>query len=499
MARYLSIWFRHLSADWLTLKRPVLDGQPFVFATKERNRKIVTALNRQATGAGISRGMTVAEARLLIPSLTVIDDFGGKETELLTRIGLWCLRYTPVVALAGQDGIVLDTSGCTHLWGGEGPYLKEIVLKIRGRGFNARGAIADTPGAAWAWARYGEQHPIIAPGQLTQALCPLPVPALHLEEHTIQRLRKLGLTTIGDLLRQPRQALLLRFGHELKGRLEQILGEQEEQLSPLVPPPVYQERLTALDPIVTATGIEIALTQLLDKITTLLDKEGKGLRRAVFTIHRLDGSRQALTVGTIRPSANPRYLFKLFEPSIETLAPRSGIEVFTLDATIVEPAPPKQEALWGTGGGVDSPSFAELLDRLVNKPGVTAVNRYLPSEHHSPERSFAPARNLGDTSPSPWPDKLWPVHLLTPPAPIDVLVPIPDYPPKQFKYMGEYHEIVRADGPLRLENEWWLEEKGAHDYYRVEDSDGKRYCLFRSGNYNTPTTPIRWYLLGFFG
>ena len=499
MGRYLSLRFVHLTTDWLTLQQPQLASQPFVYARSVRNRKIVTALNEAAAALGIQKQMVVADARVLAPTLKVIDDPEGQETMLLTRIGLWCIRYTPDVSLAPPDGLILDISGCTHLWKGEQPYLEDIVGKIRSRGFYVIGAIADTPGAAWAWSHYGKGKEILAEGEHRSALLPLPAPALRLDDPTLLKLKKMKLTTIGVILQQPRQSLLPRFGKDLVQRLAQALGQAKERLVPLVPPVEYQAWEAAPSPIRYAKGIEIALTRLLEKLCAKLQKEDKGLRQAVFTIYRVDNKTQSLTVGTTRPTYNIAHIYRLFETKIETLAPGEGIEAFLLQAPKVEKAGSPQEALWAAGGGVDSAGFAELLDRLANKDGIATIERYLPSEHYWPERSFLKAKSLKDLPGSPWPDDwLWPIHMFEKPAPITVTAPIPDYPPMHFVFEGKHHKVVKADGPRRVEHEWWIEDNLHRDYYAVEDTEGNRYCIFRAGHYGD-RTPARWFIHGFFG
>ncbi|MEJ0029563.1 MAG: hypothetical protein WDO15_04000 [Bacteroidota bacterium] len=79
---------------------------------------------------------------------------------------------------------------------------------------------------------------------------------------------------------------------------------------------------------------------------------------------------------------------------------------------------------------------------------------------------------------------------------IVVTAPIPDYPPMSFTHNGKLHTIVKADGPERIEQEWWLQEGEHRDYYRVEDEAGCRYWIFRSGHYNVETD--QWFLHGFF-
>ncbi len=89
------------------------------------------------------------------------------------------------------------------------------------------------------------------------------------------------------------------------------------------------------------------------------------------------------------------------------------------------------------------------------------------------------------------------MHLLNPPQRIEVTAPIPDYPPMHFRWQGKLHTIEKADGPERIEQEWWIKDGPHRDYYAVEDEEGRRYWLFRSGHYSEDKSP-KWFLHGFF-
>jgi protein ImuB len=90
-----------------------------------------------------------------------------------------------------------------------------------------------------------------------------------------------------------------------------------------------------------------------------------------------------------------------------------------------------------------------------------------------------------------------PLYLLAPPEQIEVTAPIPDYPPMFFLYKGKRHKIIKADGPERIEQEWWIQRGRHRDYYTVEDEEGRRYWLFRSGHYDEEKT-FKWFIHGFF-
>lgn len=496
--RFASIWFHHLTTDWMIIRRPVLRDIPFVFAAPVHGRMVICAANAIAEQQGVTRGMVLADAKAFLPSLEVINERSSLSEKLLKVIGYWCIRFTPIVALDEPDGLILDISGCTHLWGGERAYLKQIVTRLKERGYDTRMAIADTIGTAWAIARFGRVTPIIDSHNQLDALWSLPPIALRLESDTLERLQGLGLKTIGSFATLPRTVLRRRFGDAFLLRLGQALGQEDEFIVPLKPIIPYEERLPCLEPISTGKGIEMAVQKLLEGLCKRLSGEGKGLREAILKCHRIDGEMEEISVGTSRATVNELHLFKLFALKIPQIEPALGIELFILEASKVEDADSIQETMWSNRTGLEDPAVAELLDRLKSRDSSCVISRYLPDQHYWPERSVMEASTLNELPAIDWPiDRPRPTRLLATPEPITVTAPIPDYPPMLFYYKGETYKIKKADGPERIEREWWM-DKGEHrDYYYVEDEKGQRFWLYRSGHYgDSPSN--QWFLHGFF-
>lgn len=503
--RIVSIWFRHLATDWFTLRsanvnggvKPNLKNLPFVLRTPTHGRMVITATNAVAEMKGITRGMVLADARAIIPELEVMDDKPDLIDKLLRRLAEWCIRFTPIVAIDPPDGLLLDATGCSHLWGGDAQYLKEIIKKLNARGYDVRSAMADTAGVAWGVARFGKEPLVIASTSHVEALMCLPTEALRLEIETVERLHKLGLHQIRQFIRMPRSSLRRRFGQHMLMRLDMALGQEIEVIEPVQLPELYQERLPCLDPIVTATGIEIALQTLLETLCLRLQQDQKGLRTATFKGYRVDGKIEKIEIGTHRPSHHVSHLFKLFELKIPTIEPALGIELFILEAPKVEDHYSQQEKMWEESGGLEDERLSELIDRLAGRIGGQSIQRYLPDEHYWPERSYKTASSLHEKLYTTWPtDQLRPLQLLSKPEHIDVTAPIPDYPPMLFRHKGKLHTIIKADGPERIEQEWWLQQGQHRDYYRVEDEEGHRYWIFRLGHYDDKT--YQWFIHGFF-
>lgn len=494
--RYLYIWFRYLATDRLAKIRPELQGKPFLLYAPEHGRMVVTALSSVLEKEGFVSGMAVADVRAILPSVEVFSADPAAGGKLLKALAEWSIRYAPIVAVDPPDGLILDISGCAHLWGGERPYIKNITSRFAKGGYAVCAAIGGTIGAAWAMARYGKSLSIAEPGRQAEMLLPLPPAALRLDSTTLQRMDKLGFQQIGQLINIPRMNLRRRFGDILLDRLDQVLGILSEPLQPVLPAPVYLERLPCLEPILTATGIEIAIKRLLGTLCERFSGEGKGLRTGILKGYRIDGKTVQIGIGTNQASRNAAHLFKLFELKIPELKPGLGIELFTLEATLVEDLSETQEALWSTENR-DHISISELLDTIAGKVGLQTIHRYLPQEHHWPENSIKEVSSLEEQPETEWRiDHPRPIHLLPHPEPIEVMVVLPDYPPMHFRSKGKIIRITRADGPERIEQEWWIQSGPPRDYYRVEDELGARYWLFRMGLYGNQKP--QWFLHGYF-
>ncbi len=133
---------------------------------------------------------------------------------------------------------------------------------------------------------------------------------------------------------------------------------------------------------------------MLMNLCSRLRKEGKGMRAAFFRAYQLDGGTSGIEISTNQPSQNVEHLFQLFSIKISTIEPKEGIELFLLEATVVEEAVVKQEGLWQTNGGLLDTKVLDLMDRFAARFGHETIQRFLPTEHYWPERSFLTGRGL---------------------------------------------------------------------------------------------------------
>lgn len=194
----------------------------------------LVAIDEVAQTRSLKRWQGLAEARAMYPDIDVFDEDERADFALLEAIADWCDRYTPLVALDGKDGLFLDITGCSHLFGGEDAMLRDVLARLFQMGFDVRGSISSTPGLSSAISRFGRGG-VIARENMAAALRALPVHALRLDEKTVASLLKLGLKRVANLLSMPRAPLARRFGAQMLMRLDQALGTNEEAISPRRP------------------------------------------------------------------------------------------------------------------------------------------------------------------------------------------------------------------------------------------------------------------------
>jgi protein ImuB len=139
-----------------------------------------------------------------------------------------------------------------------------------------------------------------------------------------------------------------------------------------------------------------------------------------------------------------------------------------------------------------------LFNRLGNRLGFEALRRLAPRDSHAPERAQhrVPADRPA-AMPSWWGDRIRPPRLLAEPAPVSVTMDLGDAPVVLLE-RHRLRRIVEAEGPERIEPEWWRPvregDRPARDYWRVEDEDGSRFWLYRERAGDEP----RWFLHGLF-
>ncbi len=523
------MWLRRLATDRIA-RRSNAPDEALVVVTAIKSALRIAALNDAAARLQLKVGMALADARAMYPKLAVADaDFAG-DCRALRAMADWCNRYTPLVGIdAGEtpDGLMLDISGCAHLFGGEALLCCDLIARLAGQGFKARAAVADTPGCAWAVARYGEMQ-VVPRGGAREALLPLPLAALRLEPETVTAPAQVGLKRIEDIIDLPRPPLAARFGEIFVRRLDQALGDEDEPITPCLPVPRYIAEQRFAEPIALERDVLGTIGYLARELARALERRGEGARLLQLALFRTDGKVKRIEVGTGEPLRDATRMMRLFVDRLaavgEDCDPGFGFDVVRLSALAAERLDPAQT---GFGAPDQATELAHLIDRLGARFGRRRVSRIVPQDTHIPEFAAvaAPAQILPSLTSGEGAEQrvggrgeeqakeegeereqdslvpVRPVRLFAQPERIEAVAEVPDGPPVRFRWRRVLHEVAQAEGPERIAMEWWRDESGqalTRDYYRVESRDGVRVWLYREGLYARETAQPRWFLHGLF-
>ena len=474
---------------------------PAALAVEGTHGPVIHATNRAAETQGVYKGARVVDMRALCPDLKItFADIGGDQ-KALEKLMMWARRWCPWTAIDGPAGMIFDTTGSDHLWGGEAAMLRDMEERLSHLGLSATLAVSPSHGASWALSRFGGVREVCAPETLSRRMSNMPVRALRLTGDTVQLLNRLGLKTVGDLAAVPRISLARRFSNAPLQqnpllRLDQMMGRLAEPVSASDDPPRFAVQANLAEPIQDPTP---HLPALCHDLCEGLQKAGFGARRIRVTVFRSDGEVSHVDAATAQPNRDPDHLLRLFDDKLERINPGFGFDLITLGATVAEVMQASQPGLDQKGS--DGADLARLLDRLTARLGAPAIRRPIPNDSHIPERAevWEAAIHTKPAITSPRTDR--PVRLFDHPEEVRVLYAVPEGPPAQFIWRRVTRRVVRFAGPERIAPEWWRDMPGTRlrDYYKVEDQLNHRLWLYRSGvlGDDRGATP-RWFVHGVF-
>lgn len=512
------------------------------------DRQVIVCVSPEAAGFGIRLGMTLTQARALCAHVRHAPHQPARDRRAMEALARWLTRFTPVAALAfgEQDselpvpqGIFLDVTGCARFFGGMEKLVERIQSALGRLGIGGRLAAAPTPGAAWALACAGHAG-IVGEHDLPAALAPLPPAALRLSAQLVAALHHLGLSSIAQLARLPRDVLPARFGDELLHRLDQAMGRILEPLVPLEHHAPIETRMDFDGTVCSLEAIWAVGRHLLQHVCEQLSRRGSGARQLDIDLLRPSGPPLRKTILFSQPSRDPARMFHLLHCALEEVEMKGegmegrrhdGIEGrdapglvledegfigMRLATPVLQRLDPRQIFLLEQEHQVSELELGRLIDRLRLRLGESALMQAELVESHLPECAWkvripyamAPTSNLksGISDSKSYSNPLHsdhrcdlpprPPRLLRVPREVRVMVTPSDDAegkPASFSDEGRVHRIMHHAGPERIAACWWEGRDKTRDYFEVEDAAGRRFWIFRV------LQTRKWYLHGEYG
>ena len=476
---WLAAYLPDLSLD--LLGRVSAPGSSLAVVEGRGGRRRLVAVNEGARSLGVRPGLSLPAAWALAPHLRVLERDRGAEEEAICNISSWAVQFTSFVSLMPARGLLLEVGGSLDLFGGIDALRGAVAAGLAGMGYRSVLAVAPTPGGAWLLARAGRPEVLVDEGRLRERLALLPLTCTELAAETLETLAGLGVLSLGDLLRLPRDGLGRRLGNEVLGLLDRALGTVPDPRESWVPPRTFSARLRLPGEAADAEELLFPLNRLILDLAGYLRAVAGAVERVTVVLEHARGPATCLDIGLAGPSRSAPHLQLLLRERVRQVLLPSPVEGLALKADRVVQlagssldlfdAPERSEEGW-----------QQLVDRLRVRLGPEAVHGLSALPDHRPERAWCPRAGEGGTvGPRPGRRPLW---LLDAPRALETSEGRPRW--------GGALEL--REGPERIDGGWWDGEDVARDYYVAESEAGERLWVYRDRS-----PPHGWFLHGLFG
>lgn len=459
----------------------------------------VLCINAAAFAASVRQGTTLTDAQAICPDLLTEPQDTLRESKLLSALHIWADKFSPRISIDPPDGLVLDVTGCAHLFEGEREMSELIVREAEKLNMTARIGIANTRRAARGFARQGESDIMISDAEREHVqVDALGVDALELDKRVEDDLRKLGVKTIGDLRRFKSSELARRFSVRLPAALDELRGHRSDPIVPQAAPPTFAARMTLPDPIARIDDVVSILERLAERVCRRLDEKGYAARGFEMTVHCVDTGEHFRSIGFATPSRDVAPILRQFQRPLETIKLEFGADQFRLKALDTEVFRHTQLKA-GDAMEAQQDAIDQTLTTLGNRLGFDRLRSPRAGSGHTPEleTDFIPVVDQGpgeianDLVNYPRPEIVFHPEYLR--------IEAPGLPPARFTWRGTTYDLARAKGRERISPIPWddpqtIFEAQTRDYWRAKTACGRLFWLMTFAQ----PSELDWFICGEF-
>jgi protein ImuB len=445
----------------------------------------------RAAAAGIQPGQSPNAALALLPELGIEERSELKEQQAVEALAAWLEQFTSVVCIAARDVLLLEIAGSLRLYGGLLRLRRQLVAGLGEQGFSASVAISPTPLAATWLARAGHRTCVREPANLPAALRPLSLACLDWPAATCEALAGVGVTTLGDCLRLPREGFARRFGHQRLIELDRALGRLPDPRRSWRAPEVFRVDYEMTEEQSDRDVLLGICRELLQSLERFLLTRQLGTLQLTFTFFHLHAPATRVSLGCARAERRADHWFDLLGIRFERVKlaePVIAVELHGGRHQALQAESGRLALDSGSGRQRLRYSVAQLAERLIARIGHQSVQGVVTVAEHRPHRAWRLRNLLGDSAAM----KRTAVRCRIQ-RPLWML-PEPALLRAEEGYPLHHGRLSLVEGPERLETGWWDDDGVARDYYTAVNPCGMRLWVFRNRSRSGD-----WYLHGFFG
>ena len=416
---------------------------------------------------------------------------GSAGAAQLARLAQLAQRFTPRVSLEPPDALLLEVRGSLHLFAGVAGLKSALTQMCASLTLPPQLAFAPTPLAALVAARAGRALEITSHAQLVSQLAPLPLSVLRWPAPVVQRLRSMGVRTLGAVLRLPRAGFARRFGGAQLARLDELTGRAPQLRDNFQPPLRFRRRRELTCEVENHAWLLAALAPMLRELEQFLRARQRGVMTLECRLLHRGEQMTPCRLALAAPSADARHLEELLGGALGRLSLKAPVRALELRARTLLPHAGVARTLWQPGehGGAGGSEAHLLIERLRSRLGEEVIRGLKLLDDHRPESTWAfsapPSPAAATTAPAAAaPGARRPLWLLGTPQPLVVRAGLP----------RRGGALTLLGEPERIEGGWWDGADIARDYYAACDIHGVRLWVYRER-----VAPHGWFLHGFFG
>jgi protein ImuB len=443
----------------------------------------VVAATRRARTKGIRAGLSLAQARSIVPKLIARGRDAECERTAQEALLEAAETFSPRVEDAGEGAIFADIAGLERHYATEEELAKAAIRAAEGVGLPARCGIAASKLAARVAAELTPSPQIVPPGKESEFLAPLPLVRLSPEVEAAITLQRWGLSSVGDFARLPESEVASRLGEAGRELHYAARGLDPRPLMPRAVPPEFREGMELEWPLVALDPFLFIANAALDRLAKRLETAGFACTRLEITMHLEPDGFHSRAIELPAPTRDVKTMLTLIRLDLEKTPPGAPVVGF---AIVAHPDRPRRAQLSLFGPAALSPEkLATAIARLAALLGDDRIGMATTVDGHLPDR-YA----IADYAPPPPPDTrrkpprsrgLLAVRVFRPPIPVDVMTRVVDGEMQITAIKSDDIDgAVRvSSGPWRIEDGWWRDAPAAREYWDVEMERGPVYRVYQ--------------------
>lgn len=463
---------------------PELTGEAVAIVEGNGSHAHVVAATRRARTKGIRPGLSLAQARSIVPKLIARGRDAACERTAQEALVEVAETFSPRIEDGGDGVVFFDISGMQRHFPDERELAFAAIRAAENVGLCVRCGIAGSKLAARVAAELPQTPTLVAPGDEASFLAPLPLARLSPEVEAATMIQRWGLTSIGDFARLPESEVASRLGEAGRALHYAARGIDPTPLIPRPLPPEFREGMELEWPLVALEPFLFVASAALDRLSKRLEAQGFACSRLEVTLTLEPDGYHARTIELPAPTRDAKTLLTLIRLDLEKTPPGAPVVGFSI---VAHPDRPRRAQLSLFGPAALSPDkLATTIARLVSLLGAERVGMPVAVDGHLPERHA-----IGEFAPPPPSDRRLPprksrgllaVRVFRPPVAVEVITREVDGETQIAAVQGDgdLSGAVRvSSGPWRIEEGWWREAPEAREYWDVELERGGIYRLYR--------------------